>query len=534
MSLEGSLEDVSVADVLQFVHLGGRSGTLTLISGEARGEIGFHRGRIISARGPSSTRLGDLLVRTGAVSQRDLEGALRIQKRSACPPALGHVLIQMGVLTSDRLKESVEEHIEQTVYQLVAWTRGTFTFAVDDIKPIDDLSMSPGDILPDIHVNTQMVLLEAARIIDERNRREPAETATPTAAGGGSASTVEPVGAAPAAPLRASRSPRPPSEPQSPPRVQLVTDDDTLGDAVLEALAPAGALAIRVPARDAGTSLPGENAPIVLVDLRDDRAGTEALETIRRMRPRAPLIALADHDTTRAIQAYQAGALAVVRRDPRAIVACVGNAIRFRDETASEHDLRRELKAGVAKIRRVFGEIRSGLVTATISLNLMNLVSESVDRAILFVAARSDLLVLGAFGHTMSGQPIAPQIRGTRIKFEEAGALADSVKNGRSHTLPFDEVGLPEHLKALLGRPACPQSAIYPLLGSRKAVATMYADNGRREQFIHDHDFIDMATSQVGMYYENELLRRKLKAAKPPTSRLHPRTGGRQQQTEEP
>jgi len=49
MSISGNLADVSVADVMQFVHLGGRTGTLVIESEGRRGEVGFHRGRIINA-----------------------------------------------------------------------------------------------------------------------------------------------------------------------------------------------------------------------------------------------------------------------------------------------------------------------------------------------------------------------------------------------------------------------------------------------------------------------------------------------------
>ena len=48
MSISGNLEDVSVAEVLQFVHIGRRTGTLVIAGAEGRGEVGFHRGRIIT------------------------------------------------------------------------------------------------------------------------------------------------------------------------------------------------------------------------------------------------------------------------------------------------------------------------------------------------------------------------------------------------------------------------------------------------------------------------------------------------------
>ena len=52
----------------------------------------------------------------------------------------------------------------------MVWDTGTFEFAIDDLRPIDDIALYPSDVLPDADINTQMVLLEAARIFDERNR----------------------------------------------------------------------------------------------------------------------------------------------------------------------------------------------------------------------------------------------------------------------------------------------------------------------------------------------------------------------------
>ena len=42
MGISGSLKDVSVADVMQFIHLGRRTGTLLLTRGAQKAMIGFH------------------------------------------------------------------------------------------------------------------------------------------------------------------------------------------------------------------------------------------------------------------------------------------------------------------------------------------------------------------------------------------------------------------------------------------------------------------------------------------------------------
>src|SRR5207244_1866879 len=139
MSLSGNLEDVSVADALQFIHLGGRTGTLTLTRGEVTAEIGFHQGRIVNAWGPASKRLGDLLVDSGSLSPETLEGALRTQESERPRRSLGQILVAMNALSPEAMYTAVQQQIERTVYDLVTWTSGTFHFALDDLKPMDDI-----------------------------------------------------------------------------------------------------------------------------------------------------------------------------------------------------------------------------------------------------------------------------------------------------------------------------------------------------------------------------------------------------------
>ncbi|HEY5957425.1 MAG TPA: DUF4388 domain-containing protein [Polyangiaceae bacterium] len=521
MSLTGSLEDVTVADVLQFIHFGGRSGTLLLSSGNNRGEIGFHRGRIIFARSPNTKRLGELLVEREAITRHDLDGALRVQKRTNCTSALGQILVEMGVLTPERMKDVFERSVEEAVYDLVSWTRGSFEFAVDELKPIDDVSLSPGDILPDIHINTQMVLLEATRIVDERGRftsgQYPVMDALPEIEG---PTRSLPVIIEPPRPLLASVSL---SSVQAQTntaaessenaairlRVQVVSTDRELIEGIEQRLLNQDAFVVQVSARDAGSRFPGEDPPVVLVDLREGCADVQVLGTIRRTRPGAALIALVERHDDLEAELYAAGAVAVVPAKVSIIHACLQNVQRIRSSVGDAQQSHAQLKEGAAKLRRVFGEFRSGLISATISLNLLNLVSESVDRAVLFVAAKTDLLVLGAFGKGPKGEPLARRTQGFRMKLEGAGALTDSLRDARAQTLSYDEARLPEELTALIGRPCTGQCAIFPLLGSRKVIATMYADNGAKNRPIDDVDFLDMATSQVGMFYENELLRRE-------------------------
>ena len=48
------------------------------------------------------------------------------------------------------------------------------------------------------------------------------------------------------------------------------------------------------------------------------------------------------------------------------------------------------------------------------------------------------------------------------------------------------------------------------MLGAQRVISIIYADNGEREEAVEDIDILELATAQVGMAFENELLRRQI------------------------
>lgn len=95
MKISGDLEDARIAEVIQVIHLGGRSGTLQVESDGRRAEIGFLRGRMVRAAATGGPRLGDVVV---------------------------------------------EEQIQATVFEVVGWRRGSFEFDVDQLPPTPEVT----------------------------------------------------------------------------------------------------------------------------------------------------------------------------------------------------------------------------------------------------------------------------------------------------------------------------------------------------------------------------------------------------------
>jgi len=498
MSLSGNLEDVSVADAVQFIHLGGRTGTLSLVQGDLQGGIGFHKGRIVNAWAPGARRLGEFLVETGVLEQAALDEALRQQEAEHPRRSLGQVLAAMGFLGEEAIYRAVEQQIERAVYELVTWNRGTFTFALDDLKPIDDIALVPGDVIRHLNLDTQMVLLDAVRVFDERNRSSEAPTngallSAAEQAGNGAALATPPHGLdALGDPLR--------------PRLQVVSADRQVAAALMHAL-PDMSVA-RVELRDAGTPPPGEAPPLVLLDMRKGAVPLEALSGLRRARPRASLVALVDRDAQVA-QVYQAGAIAVIPADLQLAIACFRSVAQNRRDLMTGGSRADRITANFAKLRRIVGDLRSGLISTTISLSLMNIISESVERAVLFLVSRDGLTVLGAFGTSPGGQPLAQLTRGLKLALAARNALTDTLADGQVHAMPFAEAQLPGEFATLIGKPRSGECAIFPVTGGQRVIALVYADNGPSNRAIEELDILELAAAQAGLAFENELLRRQ-------------------------
>jgi hypothetical protein len=300
-----------------------------------------------------------------------------------------------------------------------------------------------------------------------------------------------------------------PAEPPPPPPLQLVVgEDDELAVLLAAQLSLHGLVVDRVSAAEAGTD-DGGVPPIVAFELREGETTLRDLAQICSRRPGLPVLCILD-DVAMTAKAYEAGAAAVVPRDAEAILGCVASITRFRGLVSRQSGVEPGSRTAFAKLRRVVADLRSGVFSASVALNLMNIIAESVERAVLFLVKRESLTVLGAFGFNQQGRPLAEATRGLQLQLEPGSALDEAARAGRAISVAFDEAHLPYPLERALGRPRTGQSVIFPVLGTDRVILLIYTDNGHLDQPIEEIDIIDLAAAEVGIAFENELLRRQL------------------------
>jgi tetratricopeptide (TPR) repeat protein len=158
MAIKGSLREASLADVLQLLAMGQKTGCLSVSDHGAVGAIYFDRGRIChAALSNRRDRLGDVLVRSGAITASQLGDALdeQFMRRGQ---KLGQLLIERGALSAVELERAVRGQIEQIVFFLFTWSTGTFNFE-PDVHPQDQVFL--------VGMQAESLLLEGARRVDE-------------------------------------------------------------------------------------------------------------------------------------------------------------------------------------------------------------------------------------------------------------------------------------------------------------------------------------------------------------------------------
>lgn len=156
MSINGSLRETTITDVLQLLAMGRKTGCLSLTHRGAFASVFFDNGAITYASIVNRReRIGQRLMQAGVISADHLRSAL--ERHGANPDArLGDVLVEMGLVTRADLEAQVRAQVEEAVYLVFPWTDGTFTFIVG-ARPEHECAP----------INPEALMLEGARRADE-------------------------------------------------------------------------------------------------------------------------------------------------------------------------------------------------------------------------------------------------------------------------------------------------------------------------------------------------------------------------------
>jgi hypothetical protein len=160
MSLSGRLKTMDLAEVLQWVTIGRKTGSLAFVLDKTKAHIYLKDGKIISSLSNDPTKqLGQFLIFKGKLTEAQLKKALEIHLKTKT--SLGNIIVQEKFASRKDVEEALVQRTEEVIYELFLWEDGYFHFSDKDY-PLEDLILIKADI--------NAILFEGVRRKDEWKR----------------------------------------------------------------------------------------------------------------------------------------------------------------------------------------------------------------------------------------------------------------------------------------------------------------------------------------------------------------------------
>ena len=158
--LKGSINLMAVADVLQWITHGTKTGQLKMTGSRFEKNVFFREGNIIATSSSNPKEyLGQFLISYGKISESGLKSILEAQEKSDL--MLGKLLVEEDILTLSEMKNFLKLKAEESLYDIFLWESGSFEF-LEGIQIEKDLI--------EINLNVTTVILEGVRRVDEWKR----------------------------------------------------------------------------------------------------------------------------------------------------------------------------------------------------------------------------------------------------------------------------------------------------------------------------------------------------------------------------
>lgn len=154
--IQGNLRVMSLPDVLQWISLAQKSGSVIFHRDKEKKVLFFRQGAVIGANSNSpQDKVGEILIRMEKLTREELDQGLRKQKETG--ELIGDIFLTNGIFTTKDFVAALERQATQIIYDLFSWSEGDFIFQE---------KLPKARTIP-ISIKVDFILMECMRRVDE-------------------------------------------------------------------------------------------------------------------------------------------------------------------------------------------------------------------------------------------------------------------------------------------------------------------------------------------------------------------------------
>jgi CheY-like chemotaxis protein len=577
MSLVGSLEDLTLLDILQIVNVARRTGVLRLHTPQIpEAFIHFSGGNVSDIVGQFAEEpFLDFFRAQGLVDPKELAEAR--QRAGSKPEAILRRLLETGALNRRLVDQARRLELAQRLKLLTQQSSGEFSFALTEageqaeagtVAPFSPLSqpISPQNLLMETFAEAGLADWSPQRRVEPPEEPQP-PPAAPKAAGVAAPAEAlfAPAEAPPAGPAPTpSESPAPPApaayrgpspHPARSKVTVLLASDESIFKGLLrkrlmrhfEEVVPVSDLQSFLA--QCASFLADRRPFLAVVDLLMPTAdgqgylgGMELLEEASRRHPEVKLLLMSDLSDERILDlARLKGAVSILLKPPlhqvkvdqleesldafaESLCAEVDRLLpQVEEEVATFYkDLGVEtvsegyrVRDQLTLLKGLMGELASPRESSEISLLVLRLAAEYFERAVLFLVKKEELLGLGGFGETGDTEMMMQKVRRLRVPVGVGSIFDDTIRSRSTTTRDAATFsGVDRDFAQALGTRTPKQTVAIPMISRGRVVAILYADNAISADPLPELSGIEIFMAQAGLAMEKALLERQLLSLK--------------------
>jgi hypothetical protein len=160
VGISGNLKTMQLSELLQWLSLGQKTGTLLIQGHGVEKRVYFQGGRInTSSSSDQREYLGHFLVSHGYITEEELKMAMEVQEESNI--LLGKILVMINAISETDLLRLMRKKAEESIYDVFLWEEGEFEFQDGELP---ELKMVP------LSLDVTGIIMEGLRRYDEWQR----------------------------------------------------------------------------------------------------------------------------------------------------------------------------------------------------------------------------------------------------------------------------------------------------------------------------------------------------------------------------
>lgn len=161
MTLEGSLQDFSIVELLQLIAMGNKTGILEVEeeTSSNKATVYFDTGVLTHIKLKKNVEpLNVMLIKSGLISREQSKFAHQYQQNMVKKERYGAVLLKLNYISKHNLRKIVKQQMEEALYNVFDWTKGAFKFY--EVSEVEDADFP-------LNMTAENLILEGSRRQDE-------------------------------------------------------------------------------------------------------------------------------------------------------------------------------------------------------------------------------------------------------------------------------------------------------------------------------------------------------------------------------